>query len=202
MSTIDVLLFDMGGVLVHWDGTTPLVELTAGRLDREQARRFWLTSPWVARHDLGLCTLHEFAAGAIEELQLDIDTEAFIARYTGWVSGAYPGIPELLATLGRRFRLASLTNNNAAHYDHIAADFGIVEHFQTIFASHLIGMKKPDRNVYRHVTTELGVEPARIAFFDDNPECLQPAREIGWQTFLTRGPDELRATLIAQGWLD
>jgi putative hydrolase of the HAD superfamily len=202
MTSIDVLLFDMGGVLVQWDGTTPLVELTAGRLDREAARRFWLTSPWVARHDLGQCTVREFAAGAIDELQLELDVDTFIGHYVGWVRGAYPGIPALLARLGQRFRLASLTNNNAAHYDHIAAHAGIVEHFQAVFASHLIGMKKPDPDVYRHVTAALDVAPERIAFFDDNPECLEPARALGWQTFLTVGPDALRDALARQGWLD
>ena len=50
---IRAILFDLGGVLVDWDGTTPLVEFTQGRLSREGARRFWLESPQVRRLETG-----------------------------------------------------------------------------------------------------------------------------------------------------
>ena len=187
MSQIEILLFDMGGVLVDWDGTTPLVELSGGRLDREAARRFWLESPWVGRHDLGACSVEAFAEGAIDELQIDIDRDTFIEHYLGWVKGVYPGTHTLLESLKGRYRLASLTNNNAAHFERITGELDLGRYFDDVFASHLIGMKKPDPEIYRHVTDALGVKPECIAFFDDNPECLAPARAIGWQTFHTVG---------------
>lgn len=198
MSTFDVLLFDLGGVLVDWDGTTPLCELTGGRLNRDAARRFWLTSPWVGRHDLGECSVEEFAVGAIEELQLDIGPDAFIAAYLGWVKGIYPGAHALLESLSKNYRLATLTNNNAAHFERITQEMELGRYFSEVYASHLIGMKKPDPGVYRHVTECLGVAPERIAFFDDNLECLEPARAIGWQTFHTVG---LRQVEVAIGTL-
>lgn len=199
---IDVLLFDMGGVLVDWDGTTPLVALTGGRLDREAARRFWLESPWVGRHDLGQCDVETFADGALEELGLDMDRAGFIAEYLGWVRGLYPGCPELLEQLGRHYRLSTLTNNNAAHFERICRDLDLGRFFDQVFASHLLGMKKPDARIYAHVTEALGVPPERIAFFDDNAECLEPARAIGWQTFHTVGFESLRAALAGIGALD
>ena len=198
---IDVLLFDLGGVLVDWDGTTPLVEHTGGRLSREAARTFWLTSPWVARQDLGQCTIEEFADGVIEELGLDYDRDAFIQAYISWVNGVYPGTHELLAKLKKNYRMATLTNNNAVHFSRIARDLELGRYFDEIYASHEIHMKKPDPEIYQYVTKKLGVSPERIAFFDDNPECLVPAREIGWKTFHTAGLAQLNTALQQLGAL-
>lgn len=196
MQKIEVLLFDLGGVLVDWDGTTPLVEMTKGRLNRELARQFWLTSPWVGRHDTGACNVEQFAAGARQELQLEIEQQAFIRAYRGWVKGVYPGVPALLDRLSQHYRLATLTNNNAEHFDRITRDLDLGRYFSQVFASHLLGMKKPDPEIYRYVTAALGVAPEQIAFFDDNPECLVPARAIGWQTFHTVGLAQVEAALL------
>jgi glucose-1-phosphatase len=192
---IEVLLFDLGGVLVDWDGTSPLVALTGGRLDREAARRFWLTSPWVGRQDLGQCSVEEFADGAIAELELNMTRDDFIAAYLSWVKGVFPGTHALLDTLIQRFRLATLTNNNAAHFARITNELDLGRYFGDVFASHEIGMKKPDPEIYRYVTDMLDVAPASIAFFDDNQECLEPARELGWQVFHTVGLEQVRAAL-------
>lgn len=197
--SVEVLLFDLGGVLVDWDGTSPLVALTGGRLDREAARRFWLTSPWVGRQDLGQCSVEAFADGAIAELGLDLSRAAFIEAYLGWVKGVFPGTHALLDRLHGRYRLATLTNNNAAHFARITRELDLGRYFGEVFASHEIGMKKPDPEVYRYVTDALGVAPERIAFFDDNPECLAPARALGWQTFHTVGIEAVRAALTELG---
>jgi putative hydrolase of the HAD superfamily len=198
---VEVLLFDLGGVLVDWDGTTPLVELTGGRLDREAARRFWLTSPWVGRQDLGQCSVEDFADGAIAELGLDISRAAFIDAYLGWVRGVFPGTQALLGTLSGRYRIATLTNNNAAHFARITGELDLGRYFDDVFASHEIGLKKPDPAIYRYVTEALGVAPEQIAFFDDNRECLEPAREIGWQVFHTVGLDAVKDALASLGAL-
>jgi putative hydrolase of the HAD superfamily len=172
-----------------------LCTLSAGRLDRDAARRFWLESPWVGRHDLGACSVEAFAEGAIAELQLQISRDEFVAQYSNWVKGAYPGAHQLLEGLAGRYRLATLTNNNATHYQRIERDLDLARHFSAVFASHQIGMKKPDPEVYLHVTQALGVAPERIAFFDDNTECLEPARALGWQCFHTVGLSQLVAAI-------
>jgi HAD superfamily hydrolase (TIGR01509 family) len=201
MQAVDVLLFDLGGVLVEWDGTTPLMALTGGRLDRESARRFWLDSPWVSRHDTGACTVEEFASGALKELQLDMPRDAFIEVYRSWVQGPFPGAEALLErlTASGQFRLASLTNNNQTHYERITHELDLGRYFSQVFASHLIHRKKPDPEVYRYVTEQLDVAPERIAFFDDNPECLKPGHELGWKTFHTIGIKQLEAALRQLG---
>ena len=159
MQKIKVLLFDLGGVLVDWDGTTPLVEMTGGRLNREAARQFWLTSPWVGRHDTGACNVQEFAVGARQELHLDIEQEAFISAYRSWVKGVYPGVHALLERLSQHYQLATLTNNNAEHFDRITHDLDLGHYFSQVFASHLLGMSDSGTPVFTSPAFSTSVAP-------------------------------------------
>ncbi|AXE33792.1 hypothetical protein DK843_05340 [Chromobacterium phragmitis] len=199
--TPEVLVFDLGGVLADWNGIDPLVRLSGGRLDREAARLFWIGNPWVAKLDLGECEPQEFAAAMTDTLQLGISPEAMQRQLSDWLAGAYPGASELLADLAQRFPLAALSNNNALHWDKIEREFDLLRHFGHTFASHLLRLRKPDAAIYRHVQDTLGAAPEAIAFFDDNIECVEAAQAQGWQAFHTKGLEQVRAALAAQGWL-
>jgi putative hydrolase of the HAD superfamily len=198
---IEVLLFDLGGVLVEWEGVASLAAISGGRLDLEASRQFWLRSPWVSKHDIGQCTVEAFADGVIAELGLELTREAFIAVYTDWVKNAYPGTHALLDEIKGRYRLATLTNNNAVHFERISHSLDLGRYFDDVFASHELQMKKPDPGIYRYVTDSLGVAPEQIAFFDDNIECVEQGRACGWQAFHTVGLGAVRASLEELGAL-
>ena len=78
------------------------------------------------------------------------------------------------------FRLACLTNMNAAYWYRIRDDMGLGRHFDRCFASHEIGLLKPDRRIYEHVVAQLECRPEAIVFFDDtmkNVEGLEALKE-------------------------
>src|SRR5512145_2763763 len=98
-----VLLFDIGGVLVNWDGIAPIVQLTDGAFTPEQARKFWLESPSVRSFEAGLCAPDAFAAGAVRELRLRCTPAEFLSRFITWDRGPLPGAVELLRQLSAQF---------------------------------------------------------------------------------------------------
>jgi len=174
-----VILFDLGGVLVEFDGIEPLIAMTKGRLDGESARRFWLESPWVRRFEIGACQPLAFASGFAEELNLAISPEALLAEFLSWEKGPYPGALDLLETLRPHFTLACLSNNNALHWNYLRDQLGFGNPFHVSFLSHEIGLIKPDGAVFRAVLEDLAVPGPRILFLDDNPECVEAALRSG-----------------------
>jgi len=52
-----LILFDLGGVLLEFDGISPLVNLSGGALDRDAARRAWLNSTAIRRFETWLRAL-------------------------------------------------------------------------------------------------------------------------------------------------
>jgi len=195
----EVLLFDLGGVLVEFDGITPLVALSGGALTREQARRFWLLSDAVRRFETGQCSGDEFAAAAVAELRLGMAPGAFLRQFVSWDRGPLPGALELLDALRPRLLLACLSNNNELHWRRLREETGLLQKFHRCFASHEIGCMKPDRESFDHVVRHLGVAPGRILFLDDNPECVDGARAAGLAARCARGVEGARAALAASG---
>ncbi|OWY37328.1 hypothetical protein CEK28_17495 [Xenophilus sp. AP218F] len=196
-----VLVFDLGGVLVDWNGIDPLMRLSGGKLSREQARRFWIDNPLTAKLDTGDCSPLDFSAAMADTLQLQIAPQAMQRQLEDWLAGVYPGADELLDALARRFPLAALSNNNALHWGKIEREFKLLPRFGHCYASHLLRLRKPDAAIYRHVERDLGLNGEQLAFFDDNIECVEAARALGWQAFHTVGLAQLRETLTEQGWL-
>ncbi|MBV8680532.1 MAG: HAD-IA family hydrolase [Aquitalea sp.] len=196
-----VLVFDLGGVLVDWNGIDPLMALSQGRLEREQARQFWMHTPAVALLDTGRISPREFARLMDDTLQLGVGTDAMLQALDDWLQGPFAGVAELLAQLGQHYRLAVLSNNNALHWGKIERKFDLLPYFETCFASHQIGLRKPDAAAYRHVQQALQVEAADIVFFDDNIECVTAARDCGWQAYHTIGLPAVKQAIQTHGLL-
>ncbi len=194
----ECLLFDLGGVLVEWDGIEPLVRLTRGRLTPEDARRFWLESEWVCRFETGRCDSADFAAGAVRELGVDLPPAAFLEAFRSWDKGPLPGSFELLGALRPHFTLACLSNNNPLHWS-VSRLQELVACFHRSYMSFEIGLMKPDHAAYEWVISDLELNPGAILFFDDNPECVTAAQNLGIRACLAQGPAMVRKSLAELG---
>lgn len=195
LTEIETLLFDLGGVLVRWDGVEALRSLPGIRLTREQARKFWLDSPSVRRFEKGRSSPEEFAAEAVLELGLSLSPDDFLACFADWDRGLFPGSAQLLERLRPRFHLACLSNNNSVAWPRLRDEHGLSRFFERCYLSHEIGKAKPDREIFEFVLGDLQCAPDRILFFDDNPECVESARAVGLQADIVTGPEEVRRAL-------
>jgi len=192
-----VVLFDLGGVLVEFDGTRPLVEMTAGRLDLEDARKFWIQSPAVRRFETGRFSPSEFAEEAVKELGLSMDAQVFLEAFISWEKELLPGALDLLGEIRPRFVTACLSNNNPLHWDLLRDRFGMDQKFDRCFLSHEIGLIKPDPEFFRYVLSTLGVEAEEALFLDDNPEHVQAAAGLGIEAIRVEGVSGAREALKA-----
>ncbi|MEW6186171.1 MAG: HAD family phosphatase [Thermodesulfobacteriota bacterium] len=190
-----VLLFDLGGVLVEWDGIEPLKKLSGDRLTTDQARRFWLESPWARKFETGQCTPLEFALGVIEELDLFLSPEEFIRQFISWNRGPHPGALDLLDRLRSQFLLVCFSNNNELHWPILRDKAGINKKFDFCFISYEMGLMKPDQEAFIYVLKEVGRSPEEFLFFDDNPECIEAAIKIGMSAFCVQGVAGVKAVL-------
>lgn len=199
MTASPVLLFDLGGVIVDFVGAEALDALTGGKHGVDEIRRGWPASPTLRDFETGRCTPEAFADRFIADWALDLPREAFLARFPDWTRAPYDGAVELLCGLRGRYVLACLSNINAIHWERCAVGMGLGALFDHCFASHLIGLHKPDPALFDHVARTLGRPPVEILFFDDTPVNVEGARACGFDAHLVRGLDGLRATLERLG---
>jgi HAD superfamily hydrolase (TIGR01509 family) len=193
--SIEVILFDLGGVLVELGGVPKFMEWLDHSMSVEEMWQRWLGSPAVRRFEIGQATIEEFGVALVREFGLPVGPEEFIDAFTYWPRAPYPGVEPLLASLRDSYRLACFSNNNELHWERIRNGMGLGQYFESSFLSHVIGRLKPDREAFQFVVSSLGVAPERILFLDDNQLNVDGALSAGMHARRTRGFAEVVAAL-------
>ncbi len=193
---ISVILFDLGGVLLHLRDIGSNFGLSG---EERQFHRAWLMSPAVRDFERGAIAAEEFGRRIVAELRLPYDWKEFLQRFDRWPESVYPGVPELLTKLSAKYNIALLSNTNAVHWsrDDIA---GVLEPlFDGIFLSFRTGLLKPDRSSFEQITKHYDCAASGILFLDDNPLNIEAASAMGINACLARGMDGVRSALRTNG---
>lgn len=134
---------------------------------------------------------------ALTDVQID---EAWNALLLGVPEGKH----DLLLALKNNYRLFLLSNNNAIHYqrcmESIQAQYGVADNsgfFEKTYYSHLVGLRKPNADIFELVRDENQLIPEETLFIDDSPQHLATAAALGFQTALCTAEEPLDA-LVAR----
>jgi HAD superfamily hydrolase (TIGR01509 family) len=177
----DALLFDLGRVVLDTDFARTL-KCWAGHAGCEQAELTGRFSPDEAyrRHERGEISDAEFFASLRASLGIDVTDAQFLEGWNAIFAGTMPEIEPMLARAARSLPLYAFSNTNRAHVAHFSQAFAdVLRHFQKLFLSSSIGLRKPEAAAYDHVVKEIGVPAARIVFFDDSADNIEGARARG-----------------------
>ena len=200
-SPIRAVLFDFGGVFTESPfeaarevgrelGVDPdlMMRTVFGPYDEDTDH------PW-HRLERGEMTLLD-AREVILQLGQEQGFEADLFRVLGAL-GRSTGPRETFASRARRLRAAGIptavvTNNAREFHDAWRALVPVEELFDFVVDSSFVGYRKPDRRIFEHALTQLGVEPQQAVFFDDYEGNVRAARELGIQAHLVE-PDPASA---------
>lgn len=140
-----------------------------------------------AARDLQLKYLREHGT-SLNGLMLNhrVDPHDFLAEVHQVELDCLTPDPVLRAGLARLpGRRLVFTNGAAAHAERVLAALEIADLFDDVFhieASDLI--PKPDPRAFARLIDRYGVDPRRVAFFEDTETNLRPAAQIGMTTVL------------------
>lgn len=200
---IELVILDIGGVLVR------LVEGWADACAKAGVTSIGRMADPVCR---GIATDINFAyeRGELDHqayFQRTADVVGLSARdirriIEVWLQGRFPQTLELIDELADRVDVACLSNTNPMHWGMMSAPGPNALPFRKMrwrFASHLVGVMKPDPKIYQHVERVTGVAPERIAFFDDAAPNVAAAVDRGWRAWVIEPDpspaDQIRARL-------
>jgi FMN phosphatase YigB (HAD superfamily) len=197
---IEIVLFDIGGVLARFAGLEVLRELTGAASELDVSAR-WLMSPWVRRFESGGCTDEEFSAGIVTEWELPYTAEEFLAIFPTWLDPPFAGGEQLLADTSRHLGVGCLSNTNSLQWRGMISHWPHAKYFEHRFLSFELGAVKPDAAIYERVIERLPVAPAKVLFLDDVALNVEGARAAGLRSEQTVGVAEARAALERHGLL-
>jgi putative hydrolase of the HAD superfamily len=209
VSAITTVISDFGGVL-----TSPLMETFAAINEQEglDAGALGTALRRIAERD-GAHPLFELECGRMTEtafLQVlmdqlradvgrDVTLHTFAERYFGHLQPNEPMIALLAELRDRGYRLGLLTNNVREWEPRWRAMLPVDELFEVVVDSAFVGMRKPERAIYRMTCERLGVAPEHCLFVDDvEPNCVA-AEGIGmsavWFRDTPKAIEDIRAAL-------
>lgn len=198
---IEVILFDLGGVLIELAGVEKMLEWSPGLGTTDELWRRWLQSSAVRRFETGAIGRDEFATALIGEFGVPVGPDEFLEAFTWWPRAMFPGAAELLATMRERYRLASVSNTNEIHWARFASAWSLDASFHHNFPSHLVGKLKPDAEYFRHVLDAVDAPAERVLFIDDNAINVDAAAKLGMVTRRVAGVDGARQAFRDLGLL-
>jgi len=198
---IDVILFDLGGVLVELAGVQKMLEWSPGLGSPAELWRRWLHSNAVRRFETGAIGRDEFAAAIVDEFGVPVGPAEFLAEFTWWPRSVIPGALELLAAMRERYRIASVSNTNEIHWERFVSAWSLDTAFHHNFPSYRVGKLKPDADYFLHVLDALDVPAHRVLFVDDNAINVDAAAQLGLHTRRVEGVTGARAAFAELGLL-
>jgi glucose-1-phosphatase len=197
----DALLFDLGRVVLDIDFSRALA-CWGRHAGCEPAQLIGRFSPDDAykRHERGEMSDAEFFASLRGSLGINVSDAQFLEGWNAIFAGEMPEIAPLLARAARHLPLYAFSNTNRAHEAHFSQHFAeVLGHFQKLFLSSTIGLRKPDAEAYDHVVKEIGVPAGRIVFFDDSADNIEGARARGLSAVHVTSTRDVAEALAALG---
>lgn len=201
MFPFDVILFDVGGVLLTngWDHCERNVVLDEFGLDRDafearhpKANDAWERDEITAKEYLDATVFYE-----PRNFTADDFLQALFAQSVPLPNGALSILQELAAS--GKWMLGCLNNEAREPNEYRFSRYNLREVFDAAFSSCYLGLRKPQPAIYRRALDILGKPAERILFIDDRQENAAAAAAAGIKAIRFDGADKLRRDLETLG---
>jgi 2-haloacid dehalogenase len=203
MTTINTLVFDLGGVLIDWNPEY----LYSKIIPDEKERKWFLTTvctpDWNEQQDEGrsLREATEHLVGKYPDHEPAI--RAYYDRWTEMLGGPIRETVEIFRELKfhTSLKLYALTNWSAETFPVALELYDFLHWFDGRLVSGEEKVRKPFPEIYRLLIGRFGIEPAKAIYVDDNIRNVLPARELGFTGLVFRTPAIFREELKGLGVL-
>lgn len=192
------IFFDLGNVLLgfNWSITFPYILKKSPLTEKELGERLMQTR--YIDYELDILSTQEFFELLKAEFQYEGETEELQAICTDIFYPIERNI-KLAKRLCQTYRLGIISNTNEAHTQFVEEQYEFFNWFEVKVYSHEVRLRKPDRDIYHHAITAMGVQAEEALFIDDLRENVEAARDLGWRAIQMKRDTDLGAELIECG---
>jgi putative hydrolase of the HAD superfamily len=197
MFPFDVILFDVGGVLLTngWDHRERATVLQQFQLDVAEFEKrhpgpndAWERDAISVTEYLDATVFYQPRSFSHEEFLEAIRAQSQLLPETG-----IEVLKELAAS--DKCMIGVLNNEARATNDYRFDHFGLRQYLKVAFSSCYLGLRKPGAAIYLRALDVLGIKPGRVLFIDDRAENAAAAEAVGMKAIRFTGANALRDAL-------
>ena len=197
-AAIDVVIFDLGGVLVDWNPRYLYRKL----FDDDAAMEHFLSevcSPeWNERQDAGRLWRDAVAELAVRHPDKAALITAYHQRWPEMLGSDLPETVELLKELKEQgLRIYALTNWSHETFPGARSRFAFLDLFEGIVVSGEERLIKPDPAIFHRLLARYDITPQRAVYIDDSPRNVAAAARVGLHALRFVDARQLRRELTA-----
>jgi HAD superfamily hydrolase (TIGR01509 family) len=204
------LVFDIGGVVVHWRPLQLMQQVLPLQAHDEASARavaaavFQTYSPdadW-AQFDLGRIEPEPLAERIAARTGYPLQgLRALIAAIPAHIQPMPASVALLERVRAAGHRLTLLSNMPVPYADHLEAAHTCFAWFEAGVFSGRVGLMKPERAMFDHARDSMALDLGQSLFIDDHPANIAAARALGWQALHFENAAQCEAALRRDGWL-
>ena len=196
MPTIRALFWDVGGVLLTnaWDHTERAAALARFHLDEKEFHdRHEMV---VSSFERGKITLDEYLDRTVFYQARPFTRDEF-RDYMYSLSKPLPGSLEFAQSLSDsgKYFMGTINNESRELNDYRIEKFGMRNLFRIFVSSCFVGLRKPERDIYRLALEITQIPADECCFIDDRALNLECAAKLGMSTIQMKDLNQLRSDL-------
>jgi len=191
----EVVLFDLGGVLLPFDRERRVRTLTRALKVTPEAARAFMESELHARLDLGRATEAELTSAMSELAGFAVPPDAARALLLSVFEAPNEALWSLAGELAGKVRVGGFSDNPTF----VREIFPEGRDLDPMFWSAELGVSKTDARAFAAVEARLGLDPGAILLIDDTQANVVLARDLGWDAIHYRANGQLIGELAERG---
>lgn len=196
MQGIKHIIFDLGGVILNIDYQLTYKAFEAlGVKDFTGLYSQFKSTRLFDELETGHVSPEEFLQAMRQHVHADVTDQQIIDAWNAMLLDFPLQRLQLLQQLQLHYNTYLLSNTNAIHLEKfnsiLQQSRGIPSldaFFNKAYYSHLMGLRKPEKEAYQLILDNHGLNPAETVFIDDLLPNIEGAKAVGLQTIHLQAP--------------
>jgi putative hydrolase of the HAD superfamily len=192
MTKITTIIFDLGGVILNLDQDRTLRAFKRLGVDLEDINEM---STIFSDFEVGKINANDFRQAIMTHLKGNATENEIDAAWNAMLLDLPTERLTYLKFLRKNFNVHLLSNTNSIHIDAFNK-YLLDEHpnldwyaqFDKVYYSYVIGLRKPNKDIYEFVLHENNLKPHECLFIDDLKANLNGAGHVGMHTIWAKNP--------------
>lgn len=192
MPILKNIIFDLGGVLLNIDyNKTEKAFQDLGFGEFKEMYNQYSSDAIFTRLETGSISIDAFYEYMIHTSNNNISHEQINGAWNRMLLDFREESLNFLLQLGKRYQLYLLSNTNAIHEKAFAEIFtkqtgqpSLDHYFNKLYYSHILGLRKPNEDIFKFVLKDAGLLAAESLFIDDSYNNINTAKTMGFKTHL------------------